>query len=52
MTQEFLMQMLGPAAAAVGAYVGVRVELAAMRVRLERVEYEMKRAHQRLDALK
>lgn len=51
MTPELLLQILGPIGAAIGAYVGVRIELATLRVRVERVESEMKRAHQRIDNL-
>lgn len=51
MNHELLLQILGPLGAALGAYVGVRVELATLRVRVERVESEMRLTNQRIDHL-
>lgn len=51
MTQDFLIQLLSMAGAAVGVYAGIRADIAAMRAGLEHVSREVARAHDRISDL-
>ena len=51
MTQDFLIQLLGPVGAAIGVYAGIRADIAAMRASLAHVSDEVRRAHERISDL-
>ena len=51
MTPEVLLQLLGPVGAALGVYVGIRADLAALRVTAQEAKETAKLAHRRIDQL-
>lgn len=51
MTLEIIMQVAGPVLAALGVYVGIRVDLAVSKERATHAMHEAARAHRRIDNL-
>lgn len=51
MIPEWLVQLAGPALAAVAVYVGIRVDLAISKERATNAMSEAARAHRRIDDL-